>query len=196
MVLKRLLGIDRVLEILDSYKFSLKTIERQTRLIYQHQHKLEKQHIKLSEEHRSIIDDTEFMKSQLTGLNALKEILTMIEEKVEHSSEIEGEIRVAHKLIDTMISETDKKYLDAIKNLKKVSANDLAIYLGVKRGTTSAKLSELYQRNLVDKVRIGKKVYYVLKEEKNEEGADDNNNAEKQAISENNPRKSGQKRDE
>jgi len=178
MVLKKILGIDRLMSMLEAYRLSLTTIERNTRMIYEHQQKLQHQHMKLQDMSSSIYENTEFIKAQVEGLKKLEELLGIMEEKVKQNKDISGEIREARYYVSTMISETDKKYLEAIKNLKRVTANELAHFLGVKRGTTSAKLSELYQRNLLKKVREGRTVYYMIndtdkedseKEEKNDD---------------------------
>jgi len=160
-VFKSLLGIDRVIDLLVEYKAVLEDLRGHNELLQQQQYKLQQQHVSLHLQHDTILQNT-------GELDALREILLEMEKKSEDGSCLKSELENAKDIVFGLVSETDMKYLEAIRNLKNVTANDLARILGVKRGTTSAKLSELYQRGLVTKVQRGREVFYSIAEEEEE----------------------------
>lgn len=162
MVLRKILGIDKIIDKIEHHTLTLQNLERQHRIINQQQFKLSQQHADLSAEHQDIISSTEQLKQ-------LKNVLETLESKLKENEHVKSEITCAKAIVNELMSETDKKYIETIKNLKKVSANELALFLGVKRGTTSAKLSELYHKKLLNKFKVGKTVYYEYAEKEIEE---------------------------
>ena len=139
---RKFLGIDEVLTLLIEYKGVLDDLRGHNQLLQQQQYKLQQQHVSLHQQHERILSDT-------SELEMLREILLDMEKKVDGDGSLKEDLEDAKRIVFGLVSETDMKYLEAIRNLKQVTANDLARILGVKRGTTSAKLSELYQRGLL-----------------------------------------------
>jgi DNA repair ATPase RecN len=65
---------------------------------------------------------------------------------------------------EEMLSDRDKEILDFAKKKTKVCADDIKLKFNYRgRNAASARLSKLFKENLLEKIYVGRKVYYKIK---------------------------------
>jgi len=106
--------------------------------------------------------------SDLEKLDSILELLEKSKEKIEKQGIFSPELNVAIERLASLTLK-DKTMIDVLSQHDRLTAEEISEKIGVSRSTCSSRLNKLYMFGMVEKVPVGKKIYFKLKKKELDE---------------------------